>query len=64
MTDVGQKEVLTQERVIHVFIGMGYRYLGNWKDKVGNSNLEEALLRPWLQKCGYSFRPEQCLRQQ
>ena len=39
---------------------MSYRYLGNWTDRAGNSNIEESLLAPWLQKSGYS--PDQISR--
>ena len=31
-----------------------YRYLGDWTDRDGNSNIEEGLLTAWLTKSGYS----------
>ncbi|MCT9070816.1 type I restriction endonuclease [Cupriavidus gilardii] len=29
-----------------------WRYLGDWSDRDDNSNIEEALLSPWLEKRG------------
>ncbi len=55
MSQVGQKEILTQKHVIHLFKDeMGYDYLGNWKDREGNSNVEEALLTDWLKRQEHS----------
>ena len=55
MTSVGQPERVTQKRVIRLFEEeLGYRYLGNWIDRPGNSNVEEGLLTDWLTKRGYS----------
>jgi type I restriction enzyme, R subunit len=52
---VGKSEKNTQDRVIELFHKeLGYRFLGNWTDRVGNSNIEESLLAPWLTKSGYS----------
>ena len=52
---VGKPERATQNRVINLFQGeLGYRYLGDWTDRAGNSNIEEELLRDYLQKNGYS----------
>ena len=46
---VGQKEKLTQQRVIKLFTqGLGYRYLGDWKDLANNRNIEESILGKWL----------------
>lgn len=57
MTSVGEPERATQRRVIALFRDeLGYRYRGDWSDRV-NSNIEEELLRPWLQRRGH--RPEQ-----
>ena len=54
MSDVGQPERATQDRVINLFRDeLDYRYLGDWSDRDGNSNIEESLLSAWLKKCGY-----------
>ncbi len=58
MTGVGQLERVTQERVIALFREeLRYDYLGNWKDRAGNSNIEEDLLAHYLERAGY--KPEQ-----
>jgi type I restriction enzyme R subunit len=55
MTTVGQPERATQNRVLTLFRNeLGYRYLGDWSDRDGNSNIEEGLLSAWLAKCGYT----------
>jgi type I restriction enzyme R subunit len=55
MTPVGQPERETQNRVITLFRdGLGYRYLGDWTDRDGNSNVEEGLLSAWLTRRGYT----------
>ena len=55
MTQLGQPEIVTQGRVIAFFRdSLGYVYLGNWKDRPDNSNLEEGLLSAWLTRQGYS----------
>ena len=52
---IGKPERITQNRVIDLFQDeLGYRYLGDWQDREGNSNIEEGLLSAWLKKCGYS----------
>ena len=52
---VGQPERATQNRVIALFRDeLGYRYLGDWTDRDGNSNIEEGLLSAWLTKRGYT----------
>jgi type I restriction enzyme R subunit len=51
---VGQPERVTQNRVIALFRQLGYRYLGNWTDRDGNSNVEEGLLTAYLTRNGYS----------
>src|ERR1700674_201539 len=55
MSSVGQPERATQNRVIALFRHeLGYRYLGDWTDRDGNSNIEEGLLSAWLTKRGYT----------
>ena len=52
---IGQPERVTQNRVIALFRDeLHYRYLGNWQDRDGNSNVEEGLLTTYLTKTGYS----------
>src|SRR5258706_3058316 len=54
MSKVGQKEILTQKHVIQLFKNeLGYAYLGHWKDRVGNSNVEQGLLTSWLKRQGH-----------
>jgi type I restriction enzyme R subunit len=48
-------ERATQNRVIKLFDEkLRYRYLGDWKDRSGNSNIEEEILTGVLQRRGYS----------
>ncbi|WP_295452311.1 type I restriction endonuclease [uncultured Thiodictyon sp.] len=55
MSTVGQPERATQDRVIALFRDeLGYRYLGDWTDRVGNSNIDEGLVSAWLNKSGYT----------
>src|SRR5450759_1505315 len=55
MSDIGQPERATQNRVIALFRDeLGYRYLGDWTDRDGNSNIEEGLLSTWLTGRGHS----------
>jgi type I restriction enzyme R subunit len=55
MTSIGQPERATQNRVIALFRDeLGYRYLGDWTDRDGNSNIEEGLLTDYLTKSGYT----------
>lgn len=45
MSRVGQKEIQTQRDVIRFFQDeLGYGYLGYWKEREGNSSVEEGLL--------------------
>jgi type I restriction enzyme, R subunit len=49
MSDVGQREILTQQRLVQFFQDeLNFRYLGHWQDREGNSNVEERLLVDWL----------------
>ena len=55
MTPIGQPERATQNRVIALFRDeLGYRYLGDWTDREGNSNIEEGLLTTYLTNNGYT----------
>ena len=59
MSSVGQlgraTERATQKRVIALFRDeLGYRFLGDWSDRDGNSNIDEALLTEWLLWYGYT----------
>jgi len=55
MSNIGQPERATQNRVIALFRDeLRYRYLGDWTDRPDNSNIEEGLLTTYLTKCGYS----------
>src|SRR6267378_2016941 len=55
MSTVGQPERATQTRVITLFRDeLGYRYLGDWTDRDGNSNIEVGLLTAYLRKSGYT----------
>jgi type I restriction enzyme R subunit len=59
MSNVGDIERITQDRIIALFAGksnLDYEYLGNWHDRMNNSNIEEELLRNYLQINGYSDR--------
>lgn len=55
MTNIGQIERITQNRVVSLFRKqLGYTYLGNWQDETRSSPIEEDLLRASLLKRGYS----------
>ncbi len=55
MVNVGQTERATQDRVIALFRDeLGYRYLGNWSDRLGNRHIEEQILASWLTKRGHT----------
>ena len=57
MTDVGQIERNTQNRLVKLFaVRLGYEYLGDWQDRIGNTNVEEAYLRTFLNKQGYKSK--------
>jgi type I restriction enzyme, R subunit len=54
MSDVGQLERKTQDRVVKLFKdSLKYDYLGNWKDRPDNSNIETDLLVKNLRARGY-----------
>lgn len=51
MTDIGQLERITQNRIVNLFRDedkLDYEYLGNRQDREGNSHIEEELLRKYL----------------
>src|SRR5205823_4157751 len=53
MSVVGQKEKLTQQRIVKLFRDtLHYRYLGNWEERENNSNIETAILTSWLKERG------------
>jgi len=58
MSMIGEAERKAQNRVIALLTdsttGLGWRYLGDWQKRVGNANIEEELLRPWLLSRGYA----------
>ena len=57
MSTVGEREIRTQQRVVAFFqAALGYAYLGDWKDRDGNSNIEKTLLTEWLTRQGHSNR--------
>jgi type I restriction enzyme, R subunit len=52
---IGQPERATQDRVIALFRDeLGYRYLGDWRHRDGNTNIEESDLTPYLTRAGYT----------
>ena len=54
MTGLGERERLTQDRVIALFQErIGWRYLGDWSARA-NSNIEDVLLATNLKARGYS----------
>ncbi len=55
MNNVGQKERITQNRIVKLFqTELNYTYLGNWEDRENNSNIEETLLSDYLTRKEYS----------
>ncbi len=55
MCTVGEKEAKTQKRAAEFFLNtLDYAYLGFWKHREGNSNVEEAHLTDWLKRQGHS----------
>src|SRR6185295_13043608 len=55
MTSVGKSERSTQNRIIALVRDeLHYRYLGDWADREGNTNIEEYTLFSWLKMRGYS----------
>jgi type I restriction enzyme R subunit len=57
MNGIGKPERVTQNRVIALFRDeLGYRFLGDWSNRPGNSNIEEGLLMDYLAKNQYSSK--------
>ncbi|MFA5265434.1 MAG: HsdR family type I site-specific deoxyribonuclease, partial [Opitutaceae bacterium] len=55
MSDIDKPERVTQKRVVRLFRDeLGYRYLGDWTERDGNSNIEEGLLKSFLTRNGYT----------
>jgi len=53
MSEIGQRERATQDRVVKLFQHrLGYDYYGNWQDRVDNSPIEAAYLADWLGRQG------------
>ena len=52
--NVGQLEKRTQRRVVKLFSEqLGYDYLGDWTERVGNRNIEPEYLKAFLKKQRY-----------
>jgi type I restriction enzyme R subunit len=57
MSSVGELEMRAQKRVVSFFEkALGYAYLGYWKDRPDNSNVEQDRLTAWLTRQGHSDR--------
>ena len=55
MSDVGQLEFYAQQRVVAFFKdALEYDYLGYWKDRPDNSNIEKTPLTDWLKRRRHS----------
>lgn len=55
MNTIGQHERITQNRIVKLFSEqLQYDYLGNWEDRLNNSNIEETYLRKFLVGKQYS----------
>jgi len=53
--NVGQIERATQNRIVSLFCDrLKYEYLGNWEDRLDNSNIEEGEVKKYLASRGYS----------
>lgn len=49
MNSVGERQIKTQQRVIAFLRDtLSDTYLGHWKVREGNSNVEKGLLADWL----------------
>jgi type I restriction enzyme R subunit len=53
--EVGQAERDTQNRIVNLFRdSLHYEYLGNWEDRLDNSNIEESEVKKYLTSKGYN----------
>jgi len=52
LSNIGQIERITQNRVVNLFRQLGYTYLGNWETRDNNRNIEADLLSQWLKQQG------------
>ncbi|OJX39964.1 MAG: restriction endonuclease subunit R [Chloroflexi bacterium 44-23] len=54
MTKIGEIERRTQNRILKLFQDqLHFDFLGNWEDRIGNSNIEVDYLQNYLQKRKY-----------
>ena len=54
MNRIAEKEILTQKRLIELFKNdLSYIYVGDWKERSKNNNIEEDFLYKNLKKRGY-----------
>lgn len=55
MNNIGELERATQKRVVQFFeLVLKYDYLGDWSERLSNSNVESIYLIPFLKQQGYS----------
>lgn len=55
MSDIGQNERATQNRIVKLISKkLGYKYLGDFQDRANNQNIEKEILKKWLLGCGIS----------
>ena len=55
MNEIGKPERATQSRVVALLRDeLHYRHLGDWRDRAGNSCIDEPLLSAWLTRRGFS----------
>ena len=56
MTNIGEIERKTQNRVIQLFKEtLEYDFLGDWHDREDNANIEEKYLRMYITRQGYNL---------
>ena len=51
-SNIGEREIRTQQRALAVLQQLGYRYLDNWAARKNNRNIETEILTHWLQRRG------------